>query len=599
MDDLPTTLARPDPVWGPADRLLDGAEIPGNGFLDAYRESFARPDELFLSHHALGADKRYRVREFSRGQFWSLACRAANAIRRQCRPGDTLALCFGGNLWQDLAFRLGATITGATPVTVNWQADDLERVCYKIELTGAKMILTHHGFDAPLLAALRERFDPEMFYDADRLEDEAELPAADFAAPDQTAAQATKIIIFTSGTTGKPKGVALSYRSYAVNRATFESFLGIAPDQRLAAVLANPLHHTNSTAISDWMLRRPGAQLHLVERYSTQYWRLLTDVARADHDYVVAPLVSRHFDFLADLNRMDRLPLPAAELRAGLGRVNFLLGSAPVGPMTVQRVGDFAGGLPVVRFGSTETCLQVIGIPQQLSAAAQRRAFERGWSHRWQGEAMCAYYLGQDHFPHTEAAVVRSIDSAHADYLAPCEAGEPGHLVTRGGNIMSDYVGDPERTAEVLRDGWYLGLGDICFWLGNKDNGRPDYYWFNRDSAILMRGGANYSYDQINEELAAAAASAYGLKPDEFSLAVVGLRHDSEHDDSCCVTIDLKAADSELQERLLATFVAEVGQRVSKGAKPDYVRLGAIPRNFKGAVLLPQLKAEFFDAETE
>jgi long-subunit acyl-CoA synthetase (AMP-forming) len=77
-----------------------------------------------------------------------------------------------------------------------------------------------------------------------------------------------RIVIFTSGTTGMPKGVRLPHRSYVCNRRSFEQFLGFEADPRRTLVLlvCNPMHHTNSTATSDWSLRRPGAQLHLFAR---------------------------------------------------------------------------------------------------------------------------------------------------------------------------------------------------------------------------------------------------------------------------------------------------------------------------------------------
>ena len=71
-------------------------------------------------------------------------------------------------------------------------------------------------------------------------------------------------IMYTSGTTGNPKGVRLSYKAYSCNRATFEAFLEAGEGKELVAVVVNPMHHTNSTAITDWAMRKPGATLHLL-----------------------------------------------------------------------------------------------------------------------------------------------------------------------------------------------------------------------------------------------------------------------------------------------------------------------------------------------
>ena len=52
-----------------------------------------------------------------------------------------------------------------------------------------------------------------------------------------------------------------------------------APRSQLVALLTNPLHHTNSTAIADWAMRRPAAHLHLMARCTTAYWAVVASVA--------------------------------------------------------------------------------------------------------------------------------------------------------------------------------------------------------------------------------------------------------------------------------------------------------------------------------
>lgn len=115
----------------------------------------------------------------------------------------------------------------------------------------------------------------------------------------------------------------------------------------------------------------------------------------------------------------------------------------------------------------------------------------------------------------------------------------PGYLVTRGRNLMKGYVNDDARTAAVFKDGWYLGLEDICFALTDPADGSRNFYWMSRDSALIIRGGSNYSCEQINEELRTWTVARYGLHPDEFILASAGIKIGSEHEDACCVTIEL------------------------------------------------------------
>ena len=79
-------------------------------------------------------------------------------------------------------------------------------------------------------------------------------------------------------------------------------------------------------------------------------------------------------------------------------------------------------------------------------------------------------------------------------------------------------------------------------------------------------------------------------------MAVVGLKLESEHEDACCVTIELCTdAARAARPRIEETFLQAAGGKggVSKGAKPDKLRIATIPRNFKGAVQLPDLVAEW------
>lgn len=134
-----------------------------------------------------------------------------------------------------------------------------------------------------------------------------------------------RCIIFTSGTTGDPKGVELSYENYRVSQLTLESLV-FAPDcegrmqgSNFVPIAVNPMHHGNTTSISDWSLRRKDSHLHLVEKYNSEYWAITCSAILGCDPSVVSsmtpaeailrikdrsssthlmPIVSRHIDFL-------------------------------------------------------------------------------------------------------------------------------------------------------------------------------------------------------------------------------------------------------------------------------------------------------------
>jgi len=244
--------------------------------------------------------------------------------------------------------------------------------------------------------------------------------------------------------------------------------------------------------------------------------------------------------------------------------------------------------------------------------------------------------------------IVRSVIRNEGDdtnYFVECEEGELGRIVTRGFNIMKEYVNNEEETTQALHvteivtstkqndqegeesfllDGrelnqlpWYSNLGDVGFYYWINDNQeenvsneeeineeekkkeqqqeevekrrrkrRRGFYWVSRESNLLIKGGANYAYDQINGEISSFVSSFYGVEEGtDFKVAVVGLREKSEHEDECCVTIQLLSPKGEgINQQLQKTFIRECSRAVTKGAKPNRFRIGEIPTNFKGIV---------------
>lgn len=208
----------------------------------------------------------------------------------------------------------------------------------------------------------------------------------------------------------------------------------------------------------------------------------------------------------------------------------------------------------------------------------------------------------------------------------------------RGANLFTAYASAIESAAlssvdgrlGAVLEGWYVGLGDVCFWLLNQEDGGKDIYWVSRDSALLIKGGANYSYEQvstrkakieealtqvvsqINDDLSEVLASSYQLTPGvDFIVGVIGIRQRSEHDDDACVTIELlppgvqrllrsvgdltaegiertesapKGTVGLIRGHIRSTFLSECRKRVSsKTSIPDAFRFGAVSRNFKVA----------------
>eukprot|EP00750_Incisomonas_marina_P026563 INCI5924.3.p1 GENE.INCI5924.3~~INCI5924.3.p1 ORF type:complete len:201 (-),score=34.90 INCI5924.3:43-645(-) len=179
---------------------------------------------------------------------------------------------------------------------------------------------------------------------------------------------------------------------------------------------------------------------------------------------------------------------------------------------------------------------------------------------------------------------------------------------------MLEYVNQPKATANALHrieafkgdqqslETWYVNLGDVGFWRGNPEDGQRDFFWQTRDSNMLIKGGSNYSYEQINAELSAyieGVLQAHPATTDGLTaaVAVCGVKLHSEHEDVCVACIELlkdgTVVRDEATEALLRTELhpkKAYANGVTKGSIADFVRFGRIDRNFKGAVLTKELQ---------
>ena len=378
---------------------FDFSYLPGNAALLDYLPGIIPAEECsktFLSHYDFLPDKSVKISNYTRMEFWDMVMRSITLLRSLgATKGNRIIHYVSDNIVEDLVLRTASIFIATIPVTINWQADTVCQIDYKITSTEATIIVVDSN--TPNVQALREKYTDIRFLSVSDIHSTQPIENASLhtflRSSDVARAGDTRCIIFTSGTTGHPKGVELSYLNYRVNRATFESFLGLEDKMnQFVPVAVNPMHHTNSTSITDWALRRPRTHLHLLDRYSTQYWSVLAcvtmniamqkvgqimdanqavsllDIASSSSSIqsstsqrvVVSPLVSRHIDFLESLADSESLGVPSSVMRECLSRAVLLIGSAPVGPSTTRRLMKYANRLPTGNTATDSTSLSRI-----------------------------------------------------------------------------------------------------------------------------------------------------------------------------------------------------------------------------------------------
>jgi long-chain acyl-CoA synthetase len=382
-----------------------------------------------------------RIAIFFEGTSYSYADvdrRAAGAARDLCRMGvqrgDRVALCLP-NTPEFVFWYLGALRIGAIPVTINPGLTEDEMRCL-LEDSGAR-------------AVLREPRVPQC----------AEGPIEDLPA------DAPAVIVYTSGTTGTPKGATLSHGNVLFVAESKRHYLGIRSDDRMLLFL--PLFHCfGQNAVLNAAFAA-GAAVVLQRSFDAE--GVLAAVA--EHSVSMICGVPTHFIVLCDKATPD-------EMRP----VRYFMSAAAPLPLEVELRWRHRFGKPIHQgYGLTES--------SPFASFNHETAYREGSI----GTAIAG----------VEMAVV---DVETGRVLEP---GEKGEIVMRGPNVMLGYWQKPDETRKAITDGW-LHTGDV----GRMDS---DGYFYVEDRMkdMAIVGGFNVYPKEVEDALyrhpAVAEAAVYGV----------------------------------------------------------------------------------------
>ena len=360
--------------------------------------------------------------------------------------------------------------------------------------------------------------------------------ASDRVAPIPISETATFCIPYTSGTTGKPKGVLLSHRSRVLTAfATAAEFGCFGPDDDFLAIA--PLSHGAGFAFALAAVLR-GATCTLMEAFEPE--ATLRAMTGGAHTGVF--LVPTHF------HKIFALPDALLDQHRGTGRLRAILSNAAPLPQSTkaQIVAYFGEGLLHEMYGSTET-----GIVTNLRPPLQ----------------MVKTSCVGTPFPMTE---VELRDEAGE----PVSNGVPAELFCRSPYLFNGYHNRPAETAETLKaDGW-ASVGDIAV-----RDGDGCYYIVDRKKDMVISGGLNVYPREVENVIDAL--------PGVVESAVVGAP-DAEWGERL-VAFVVRRADAEVKAEAVASACRD--QLASYKIPKDVVFADALPRNANGKVLKGELRA--------
>jgi long-chain acyl-CoA synthetase len=275
----------------------------------------------------------------------------------------------------------------------------------------------------------------------------------------QTMPDDTAVILYTSGTTGQPKGAELTHLNMVVNAMVSAELCASMHDEngRHATAITLPLFHATAQTAQMLAFFHLGATLVLLPRFDTAALLTTMTSERITH-WIGVPTMYWTLLKYAREQGID-VSRTAATLRLAVS------GGAPM-PVELMRDFEKTFGVRIIEgYGLSET-----------SPVASFNHLDRPSKPGTVGQPLFA----------VDIMVVNDADE-------PVETGQPGEVIIRGHNVMKGYYKQPEATAEAMRNGWFH-TGDI----GTLD---ADGYLsiVDRKKDMILRGGLNVYPRELEE----------------------------------------------------------------------------------------------------
>ena len=268
------------------------------------------------------------------------------------------------------------------------------------------------------------------------------------------------MLVYTSGTTGNPKGVMVTHRMYAAAGQGFKHWTQATSDDRFFTCL--PFYHANIQYYSTMGALASGATLVIVDRFSaSRFWGQVREARATVVNFIgmMMPVLAKNPEMPDDADNTVRL----------------FYGSPSFSPEFLSEFQERFATDIIVGFGMTETCYGTIEAIRE-----DRRS----------GSSGSARQHPDQRFENT----VRIADAETGVHVGPNTTGE---ITIRNPAVMQGYWRNDEQNRETLRDGW-LYTGDLG-WL--DDDGF--LYFVDRKKDIIRRRGENISSQEVENVIKA------------------------------------------------------------------------------------------------
>jgi fatty-acyl-CoA synthase len=490
------------------------------------RAAYVYPEKEAVVH----GERRYTYAEFA-----ERAWRLANALRSAgLQKGDRVATLLP-NCPAMLEAHFGVPAAGGILVTVNTRLSGGE----------VEYILRHSGTSTLLLDAELAELVAGADLDGIRVirVDDTGLPGdpyEDFLATGSASQPVSLLedeeepisINYTSGTTGRPKGVQYTYRGAYLNALNQALVTGLSGET--VFLWLQPMFHCNGWCFP-WAVTAVAGRHVIIRKVDPELIWELVDTEGVTN-FNGAPTVQL---MIINHPRAHRVEPP----------ITVVVAAAPPSPTLFARMDDL--NLRVVHvYGLTETYGPITVCPEQES-----------WRHLPAGElATLRARQGQ---ASPVADLVRVVDEDGRDVARDGET--MGEVVMRGNILMTGYFDDPDATAEAFRGGWFHS-GDLAVWHPDGNVELRD-----RGKDIIISGGENISSIEVEQIICAHPAVL------ECAVVAVPDEHWGERPKAFVTLNDGAAVTAE-------EIVAFARERLAHYKCPDRVEFGPLPKTSTGKV---------------
>ena len=468
--------------------------------------------------------------------------------RRGVRFGDRVLMALL-NRTEYVEAILGATLIGAIPVPVNIRMSPAE-VGYLVTNSGARVILTEKLL-APLADAVSTSVggietiivvdggpddDAHLDYETLLTGDSADLPETDV--PEDTIA----LIMYTSGTTGKPKGAMLSHQNIHAQAMTTIATAQSGGDDDVASIVPPLFHIAGIGGFAPVFYRGITAVIHPLGAFDAD--TMLDTLEREGTTSVFMVPAQWQAVCAAQQARPRNLKLRTISW-----------GAAPASDSVLKAMNEnFPDALNMTAFGQTEMS------PVTCTLEGKDAIRKIG-------------SIGKV----VPAVTARIVDPLMND-VAP---GEVGEIVYRGPNMMAGYWQNPQATADAFRGGWFHS-GDLV-----RQDEEGFLYVVDRAKDMIISGGENIYCAEVENVL-------FGHP--SISEAAVIARADEKWGEVPVAVVVLAEGVDDLTIDELTPYLNE---NLARFKQPkDLVIIDELPRNAGGKVVKPRLREAYGSKDT-